>query len=58
MITKNELYRKIFEDMLAEGILNEVDAYNISFLQNEFEKIISIRLEDYALVYKAGILDD
>lgn len=44
--------------MLAEGILNEVDAYNISSLQNEFEKIISIRLEDYALVYKAGILDD
>lgn len=57
-MTKQELCREIFEEMLDEGILNEADAYDISFLQKEVEKIISSHLEDYALVCKAGILSD
>ena len=57
-MTKQEVCNQIFEDMLDTGILNEVDFPNITFLQKEVEQMLKKHLEDYALVYKVGILTD
>ena len=57
-MTKQELCRQIFNDMLDHELLNEADAYDISSLQHEAEQIIIRHLEDYVLVCRAGILKD
>ena len=57
-MTKQEVCNKIFEDMLDAGMLNEVDFTNITLLQKEVEQMLKKHLEDYALVYKVGILTD
>ncbi len=57
-MTKQEICRRIIDDMLEYGLLNEADAYDIPSLQKEAEQIISSRLEDYVLVYRTGILED
>ena len=57
-MTKQKVCNKIFEDMLDAGILNEVDFPNIAFLKEEVEQMLKKHLEDYALVYKVGILTD
>ncbi len=57
-MTKQEICRRIIEDMLEYGLLNEADAYDIPSLRKEAEQIISSRLEDYVLVYRTGILED
>jgi hypothetical protein len=57
-MTKRELCRQIYEDMLEEELLNETDACNITTLQREVEKLIGKRLEDYLLVYKMGVIED
>ena len=57
-MTKQEICNQIFEDMLDTRILNEADFPNITFLQKEVEQMLKKHLEDYALVYKVGILTD
>ena len=57
-MTKQEVCNQIVEDMLDAGILNEVDFPNITLLQKEVEQMLKKHLEDYALVYKVGILTD
>ena len=57
-MTKQEICNQIFEDMLDVGILNEVDFPNITLLKKEVEEMLKKHLEDYALVYKVGILID
>lgn len=57
-MTKQEVCNQIFEDMLDAGMLNEVDFPNITLLQKEVEQMLKKHLEDYALVYKVGILTD
>ncbi len=57
-MTKQEICRRIIDDMLEYGLLNEADAYDIPSLRKEAEQIISSRLEDYVLVYRTGILED
>ena len=57
-MTKQEVCNQIFEDMLDAGILNGVDFPNVTFLQKEVEQMLKKHLEDYALVYKVGILTD
>lgn len=57
-MTKRELCRQIYEDMLDEELLNEIDACNIMTLQREVERLISKHLEDYLLVYKMGVIED
>ena len=57
-MTKQEVCNQIFEDMLDAGMLNEVDFPNITLLQQEVEQMLKKHLEDYALVYKVGILID
>ena len=57
-MTKQEICNQIFEDMLDAGMLNEIDFPNITLLQKEVEQMLMKHLEDYALVYKVGILID
>lgn len=57
-MTKQEICNQIFEDMLDAGMLNEIDFPNITLLQKEVEQMLMKHLEDYALVYKVGILTD
>ena len=57
-MTKQEVCNQIVEDMLDAGMLNEVDFPNVTFLQKEVEQMLKKHLEDYALVYKVGILAD
>lgn len=57
-MTKQEVCNQIVEDMLDAGMLNEVDFPNITLLQQEVEQMLKKHLEDYALVYKVGILTD
>ena len=57
-MTKQEVCNQIVEDMLDAGILNEVDFPSITFLKKEVEQMLKKHLEDYALVYKIGILTD
>ena len=57
-MTKQEVCNQIVEDMLDAGMLNEVDFPNITLLKKEVEEILKKHLEDYALVYKVGILTD
>lgn len=55
---KQELFTQIFEELLHEELLNEADAYDIPSLQKEVECIISRNLEDFALVYRTGIISE
>ena len=57
-MTKQEVCNQIVEDMLDAGMLNEVDFPNITLLQKEVEQMLKKHLENYALVYKVGILTD
>ena len=57
-MTKQEVCNQIVEDMLDAGMLNEVDFPNVTLLQKEVEQMLKKHLEDYALVYKVGILID
>ena len=57
-MTKQEVCNQIVEDMLDAGMLNEIDFPNITLLQREVEQMMKKHLEDYALVYKVGILAD
>ena len=57
-MTKKELCRQIFEDMLNEELLNKSDAFDILSLQKEVEGFIGRHLEDYVLVCKVGIMRD
>ena len=57
-MTKQEVCNQIVEDMLDAGMLNEVDFPNVTLLQKEVEQMLKKHLEDYALVYKVGILTD
>ena len=57
-MTKQEVCNQIVEDMLDAGMLNEVDFPNVTLLQKEVEQMLKKHLEDYALVYKIGILTD
>ena len=57
-MTKQEICNQIVEDMLDAGMLNEVDFPNITLLQKEVEQMLKKHLENYALVYKVGILTD
>ena len=57
-MTKQEICNQIFEDMLDAGMLNEIDFPNVTLLQKEVEQMLQKHLEDYALVYKVGILTD
>ena len=57
-MTKKELCRQIFEDMLNEELLNKADAFDILSLQKEVEGLIGRHLEDYVLVCKVGIMRD
>ena len=57
-MTKKELCRQIFEDMLNEELLNKADAFDILSLQKEVERLIGRHLEDYVLVCKVGIMRD
>ena len=57
-MTKQEVCNQIFEDMLDAGMLNEIDFPSITLLQQEVEQMLKKHLEDYALVYKVGILID
>lgn len=57
-MTKQEVCNQIVEDMLDAGMLNEIDFPNITLLQKEVEQMLKKHLEDYALVYKVGILTD
>lgn len=55
---KQELYTKIFKELWNEELLNEANAYDIATLQMEVEDVIGKVLEDYALVYKVGIISE
>ena len=57
-MTKQEVCNQIVEDMLDAGMLNEIDFPNVTLLQKEVEQMLKKHLEDYALVYKVGILTD
>ncbi len=57
-MTKKELCRKIFEDLLNRELLNEIDAFDITSLQLEVESLISSHLEDYAIIFKEGIMSE
>ena len=57
-MTKQEVCNQIVEDMLDAGMLNEVDFPNVTLLQKQVEQMLKKHLEDYALVYKVGILTD
>ena len=57
-MTKQEVCNQIVEDMLDAGMLNEIDFPNVTLLQKEVEQMLKKHLEDYALVYKIGILTD
>lgn len=55
---KQELYIKVFKALLDEELLNEADAYDITNLQIDVERVVSKVLEDYTLVYTAGIISE
>ncbi len=57
-MTKKDLCRQIFEDLLNRELLNESDAFNIALLQQEVERLISGHLQDPAIVCKAGIMSE
>ena len=57
-MTKNDLCRQIFEDLLNRELLNEADAFDIASLQQEVERLINGHLQDYAIVCKAGIMSE
>lgn len=58
VMTKNDLCRQIFEDLLNRELLNEADALDIASLQQEVERLINGHLQDYAIVCKAGIMSE
>ncbi len=55
---KQEVYTKIFKALLENELLNEVDAYDLTNLQIDVEGVIGRIMEDYVLVYKAGIISE
>lgn len=57
-MTKKVLCRKIVEDLLNKELLNEADFSDSVSLQQEVEQLLCRHLEDFALIYKAGIIDD
>jgi len=57
-MTKQELCRVIADDMLDKQLLNEADSSDITYLLEEVAGLVGRHLEDYALVYKAGIIND
>lgn len=57
-MTKQEVYTKVFKALLDEELLNEADAYDITNLQIDVERVVSRVLEDYTLVYTAGIISE
>ncbi len=57
-MTKQKVCNQIVEDMLDAGMLNEIDFPSITLLKKEVEQMLKKHLDDYALVYKVGILID
>lgn len=57
-MTKKEVYTQIFKALLDEELLNEADALDNTTLQIDVERVISRILEEYTLVYKAGIISE
>lgn len=55
---KQEVYTKVFKALLEEELLNEADAYDITNLQIDVERVVSRVLEDYTLDYTAGIISE
>lgn len=55
---KQEVYTKVFKALLDEELLNEADAYDITNLQIDVERVVSRVLEDYTLVYTTGIISE
>ncbi len=53
---KQEVYTQVFKALLDKELLNEADAYDITNLQIGVERVVSRVLEDYTLVYTAGII--
>ena len=57
-MTKKVLCRQIVEDLLTKELLNEADFSDSLSLQQEVEQLLFRHLEDFVLIYKAGIIDD
>lgn len=57
-MTKKILCRQIVEDLLNKELLNEADFSDSLSLQQEVEQLLCRHLEDFVLIYKAGIIDD
>lgn len=57
-MTKQEVYTKVFKALLDEELLNEADAYDMTNLQIDVERVVSRVLADYTLVYTAGIINE
>lgn len=57
-MTKQEVYTKVFKALLDEELLNEADAYDMTNLQIDVERVVGRILEDYTLVYTAGIINE
>ncbi len=57
-MTKKVLCRQIVEDLLNKELLNEADFSDSLSLQQEVEQLLFRHLEDFVLIYKAGIIDD
>lgn len=57
-MTKKILCRQIAEDLLNEELLNKANFSDSLLLQQEVEQLLCRHLEDFALIYKAGMIDD
>ena len=57
-MTKQEVCTKVFKALLDEELLNEADAYDITNLQIDVERVIRRVLKDYTLVYTTGIISE
>ncbi|MDD3138896.1 MAG: hypothetical protein PHX08_07990 [Lachnospiraceae bacterium] len=57
-MTKQEVCTKVFKALLDEELLNEADAYDITNLQIDVERVIGRVLEDYTLAYTTGIISE
>lgn len=57
-MTKKELCRQMAEKMLDAELLNEEAAFSTDSLLENVEQLIYDSLEDFALVYEAGIIKE
>ena len=56
-MTKEELIRRIAEDLLQEDMLNQADYPNVETLLDDVCRSISANLSDYTLIVSSFILD-